>query len=236
MVKKSDAATPEEIAHAQELFAREAKKGARVLTWEPLVRACLITNRCAAELHNGDLDTCILTSAALRDVLPYLGYPAEVMRVKAFVWPSSKKGRGCSLGSGGDGNGRKPKAPPGTWYGHLVAVVDNVLLDPTLDQVNTDHPWLGATPMVVRFRDPTGFVVPTGTKGAGVSYTLYPGRGGFKSAPDFRPGRRRLLVDTVLQEMLDALRFIWERTKPAEGDLRNLTGDRGRTRDSKPAA
>src|SRR5215813_4400003 len=39
MAKKSDAATPAEIAQAQELFAREAKMGARVLTWGPLVRA-----------------------------------------------------------------------------------------------------------------------------------------------------------------------------------------------------
>jgi hypothetical protein len=82
-------------------------------------------------------------------------------------------------------------------------VSGNVLLDPTLDQVNDGYPYLGATPMVVEFASgQTMFFVPSGYEGAEVRYRLFPGRGGWKAAPDFRfKTRRRPITELVLKKL-----------------------------------
>jgi len=170
-----------------------------------------VRSRIGAPSAFSDPATCVLTSGAVWQVLQDFGIPARVIRVKAFVWPIKDRRGGCVLGSNVHRDVSRPKAPPGKWYGHVaVLVFGNILIDATLDQANATHPWLDPTPMAVRFRDPTGFVVPTG-RNSGVSYTLYPDLGGFKSAPGFRPSARKQLVDMMKSEIFEKWRGIVER-------------------------
>jgi hypothetical protein len=173
-----------------------------------LARVCAAVND-ESFLITCDRATCIFSSGVLLDVLATIGVEAAPMRVDALVinpTATGPAGYGVSLGSDGDGT-RRPAAQHGMWRGHLTVVAEGAyLLDPTLDQVNEDRPDLGATPMVVPvtpawLRGEGSVRVPTGVLGAQVRYSAFPGRGGFKSAPDFRPSRRRATVAAVLRRV-----------------------------------
>jgi hypothetical protein len=56
-------------------------------------------NKIARHRHDGDLDTCILTSHALAYVLGEMGYDASPIRVTAAVFPDAKGLYGTVLGS-----------------------------------------------------------------------------------------------------------------------------------------
>jgi hypothetical protein len=169
----------------------------------------------------GHTGLCILASATLLEVLERLGINAQPLRVEATVYPSPAQEGGshypCALGSNGDGT-RRPAAKPGMWAGHLVVWThDRRLLDATLDQVNSEHPWLEARPFV--HQSPAGLRIAwfgldreadswqaleswqTPWPDTRVRYGTFPGRGGFKGAPDFRPSHRRELVERVLHQL-----------------------------------
>jgi hypothetical protein len=116
---------------------------------------------------------------------------------------------GGVLGSDGDGI-KQSVAKPGYWGGHLVTIVeDRYLMDTTLDQANVDHPWLGATPIVIDLQttewfQPHRFIdLPfTGLlrlfPDVQVRYNEYRHQKGFHSAGDFKPARRRRVVEKLL--------------------------------------
>jgi hypothetical protein len=194
--------------------------GATVLTSGPLHRACVLTHDVSLEYNDGYPATCVLTSAALWEILERLGYPARMMRIQASIHHDAHWNDGVILGSFGDGTWR-PASQPGMWKGHVGVVVGDVLLDPTLDQVNGGRLWAGATPMAVQFVENGGprsftdafgttrhwiaetvFCVPIGDNGAEARFTLFPNKCGWKSAGDFRAKyRRRPIVEKVLAEM-----------------------------------
>jgi hypothetical protein len=178
------------------------KPTAKVITSGLFFDACKSANEISAVFNNGYRDTCILTSAALRDVLRRLGYTAKMMRIEAAVSNHAVDPSACILRFDGDGS-RRRKAAPRMWRGHVGVVIGNVLLDPTLDQVNDGYPFMGATPMVVEFAPgQTMFFVPTGDKGAEVRFSLSPERCGWKAAPDFRfDSRRRPMIEAVLEKL-----------------------------------
>ena len=166
-----------------------------------LERLCRLTNRKAFTAFRAR-DTCIITAATLRDVLEELGVPAKLIRVEAVGF--GKNGP-TILGSDGDGS-RRRAAGPGMWPGHLAVVAtEQFLLDPTLDQITGCKPfageiteeWLNGTRTLwwVDGERAPGF--PSQAKTA-TRYHAFPGRGGWKSAPDFRPSRRRELVASIL--------------------------------------
>jgi hypothetical protein len=175
-----------------------------------LTLLCQITNRIGWQI-NAKPDTCVLMSASLHEVLTRLGIPAEFLRVRAAVHcgcgcsPRSKH-YGCVLGSNGDGT-RLPAARPDHWHGHLVVVaLGQYLLDATLDQVSVGHPWLAAEPFVGEvtlefLRGEKSLLATTGNAGSSVCYSAFPGRGGYKTAPDMRPSHGRDIVRRVLQEL-----------------------------------
>lgn len=162
---------------------------------------------------------CVLASAALLDILNRLDIPARELRIEAYVSmpnDSPREHYGCVLGGDGDGT-RRPAAGPDKWRGHLAVVADErFLLDATLDQVNKSSPWLHAKPFVgaisPEFLDGGlmwfGFEKDTIWQplesfqapwpGIRVRYKAFPGRGGYKNAPDWRPSHRRDLVNRVL--------------------------------------
>jgi hypothetical protein len=119
---------------------------------------------------------------------------AQMLRIEAGVFPREVHSSGCILGS--DGDCSRPKASPGMWRGHVGVVTGNVLLGPTLAQVNDDHPYFSATAMVVEFApEQPIFFVPTGDKGAELRFKLFLGHCGWKGAPDFRfKSRRRPII------------------------------------------
>jgi hypothetical protein len=85
------------------------------------------------------------------------------------------------------------------WNGHLVAVADRrYLLDATLDQAG-----LGASSIVIDIPscwfDTWEKPIFIPISGGMVRYVAYPGRGGYKSKPAFRPGARREIVEFVMQ-------------------------------------
>jgi hypothetical protein len=178
-----------------ELLRKSAECGVSVIADGPLVDVCLAVNE-AVRTPDGMTNYCILASAALHDILQAMGYQADVLRVEAAVFNQD----GAPI-LGGDGDGtRRPAAKPGHWRGHLVAVANRrYLLDATLDQAGS-----GATPIVIEF--PSWWIdiahkpifVPL-VNGGMVRYVAFPGRGGYKSAPDFRPRRRRSIVDAAQQ-------------------------------------
>lgn len=73
------------------------------------------------------------------------------------------------------------------------------MLDATLDQTGL------APPMAIEIPDPRWWAgqwpifVPIA--GGNVRYTEFPGRGSYKSAPDFRPRRRREIVRDVIEQV-----------------------------------
>lgn len=165
-----------------------------------LVTLCKIANH-RTFYHFGHRSTCILTSAALLHVLTELKYNAQPMRVRASVGSDDPKLTGVLLGSDGDGT-RRPKAQPGHWHGHLAVVADDsILIDATIDQTQEAHDWIQMGPIVCpvtpewlagtdRIRVTSGNV--------NVSYFAFPGRGGFKSAPDWRRSHWYWLARDIL--------------------------------------
>lgn len=159
----------------------------------------------AVRTPEGETNFCILAAAATRDILQAKGWNADVLRVSATVIPPHDRRDlgGIILGSDGDGT-RMSAAGPGEWRGHLVAIADNRwLLDPTLDQTGR------ASPMVFEFPDEwlagdwrswrPAIDIPIAD--GSVRYKAFPGRGGYKAAPDFRPSRRREIVTTVVSQL-----------------------------------
>lgn len=174
---------------------------------ETLDRLCRLTNREAFDLC-GIRNTCITTSAALRDILERLGIPAELMRVEVAGF--STKGL-VILGSDGDGQ-RRPKPKDGGWWGHVAVVAaGQFLLDPTFDQVEGCQPFTGEITedwltgkqtlwWVDGVRAP-GF---PGNSAADlpstIRYHALAGRGGWKGTPAFRLWQRRDIIDAVLSK------------------------------------
>lgn len=171
---------------------------------ETLARICRIANREAYRVYR-HRSSCIFTSAALRDALETLGLQAELLRVEA-------RGAGTKglviLGSDGDGS-RRPAAAPGMWRGHVAVIVEQrFLLDPTLDQIPGCAPFAGEVTDEWLRGDKTLWWVD-GVRAVGfpgrdadraVRYHALPGRGGWKSAPDFRHGTRRRAVVAAIVE------------------------------------
>jgi hypothetical protein len=156
---------------------------------------CLAVNR-AVRTPDGDTAFCILAAAATRDILLAKGWNADVLRVEAAVIPADVSRYVVILGGDGDGT-RRPAVEPGRWRGHLVAIAEG-RFDPTLDQTGL------AQPMVIEvpdwwFAGKRPIFVPI--NGGKVRYKAFPGRGGFKSAPHFRPCWRREIVDTVVNQL-----------------------------------
>jgi hypothetical protein len=136
------------------------------------------------------------------------------MRVEAAVFRESSPG--CILGSIGDGS-RRPAAGLGMWHGHLVTVIhdsngdDEYLIDTTLDQVNDDHPWLNAKSCAVYlphtpWHEPPRWEgslkwsgnIPIFGNGTTVRYVKFHLQNGWRSAGDFRPNRRKRLVERLV--------------------------------------
>jgi hypothetical protein len=191
-----------------------AKLMSRSLVKQPdladLTKLCRLANRVGRQI-NGRRDTCVQMCAALYEVLGHLGIPAEFLRVRVSVHCgccSSPRSThyGCVLGSDGDGT-RRPAAHRDAWHGHLVVTaLGCYLLDPTLDQVNKGHPWLKAEPFVAEvtpafLRGKESLMSTTGKAGSSVCYSAYPGRGGYRSAPDMRPSHRRDIVRKILEKL-----------------------------------
>lgn len=167
------------------------------ITEGPLVDICMAVNRVIMDA-DGHTGYCILAAAATRDILQAKGYQADVLRVEAAVFFDDRNRIGTILGSRGDGT-RRPASNKDMWKGHLVAVADGKwLLDPTLDQTRL------APPMVVELPDGwlnswKAIFIPI-TDGQ-VRYAIFPQQVGYKSAPDFRPSRRRWVVEEVLDQL-----------------------------------
>ena len=88
-----------------------------------------------AYMQEGHRATCILTSYALNNVLRLEGFNSKVVRITARIFPVIHEHRGVILG-----DPRPQKASgPDMWVGHAAVLVnDQLLLDATLDQANTD--------------------------------------------------------------------------------------------------
>jgi hypothetical protein len=175
----------------------------------PLATVCTAVNR-AVRSPEGETNCCIFAAATVRDVLQAKGWYADVLRVEAGVFPDDRRRYGMILGGDGDGDGsRRPAARPDHWWGHLVAVADGrFLLDPTLDQTGL------APPVTIEITDPRFWsgqcpiFVPIA--GGLARYMAFPGRGGFRLAPDFRPCRRREVVNGVIDQLtaIEAMRRV----------------------------
>jgi hypothetical protein len=166
-----------------------------IISSGPLVDICLAVNR-AVRARNGVTNSCILAAATARDVLLAKGWKADVLRVEAVVSPRDRSQSAKVLG--GDGNG-KSTAGRGKWEGHLVAIAeDKWLLDPTLDQTGL------APPMVIGFPDwwlrgKRLIFVPIAN--GRVRYEAFPGRGGYKTAPEFQLYQRQEIVRTIVEQL-----------------------------------
>jgi hypothetical protein len=168
-----------------------------IISSGPLVDICMAVNRAVRE-PDGQINFCVLAAAATRDILVAKGWKADVLRVEATVFPDDRNYLAVTLGGDGDGT-RRPAAKPGHWHGHLVAIAEGRwLLDPTLEQTGL------APPVVIEFPDwwlagkqSISAPIPLGR----VRYRAFPGRGGYKYAPDFRPCRRRGIVETVINQL-----------------------------------
>jgi hypothetical protein len=172
-------------------------------TEPPALAALREINAIANELafrETGARNSCIYTSAALRDALTRLGYRARMLRVEAAYYPPCECCGGV-LGFRGDGT-RRPAASPGMWSGHVAVIVDETyLLDPTLDQLVGAEPFAGiVTPEFLagettmsRFGGAGYTSVPKGAHGAMTRYFAFPDKGGWKSKPAYRCSRRGLV-------------------------------------------
>ena len=172
-----------------------------------------LVNRTAVRLWKRH-DTCIVSAAALVDILAAYDVPARVLRVEACVWPPWDHPRdlhGSVLGSEGDGT-RRPAAGPGMWHGHLACLAgESWLLDSTLDQVcYGKHPITAVKIKPLAARIPERFLELPERWKAGVPldvpqadgwrsvHRIFRRQAGWKRAGAFRPSQRRDLVDAVL--------------------------------------
>lgn len=173
-----------------------------------LTSFCQLAN-CEIRAWSGIINTCILSTATVCEVLAHFSLKAEPLRVTAGLFHDDPKKYGCVLGSPGDGT-RQPAAKADHWNGHLVSIVENrYLIDTTLDQVNTDHPYLGATPIVIDLQATEWFQISPriGFPYTGlmrlfpdvlVRYQEYHNQKGFRSASDFRARKRREIVGRLI--------------------------------------
>ena len=181
-----------------------------MVSYAQLSDFCLLTNRLIRR-HYGKPDCCVFATGVNCEVLQYFELKAEPLRVETSIFPDDRKLYGCVLGGIGDGT-RRPAAKRDMWYGHLVSLVeDNFLLDSTLDQANKGNRRLNVKPLVIDLRatqwfDPnppwigapwTGLLTPW--PGVQVRYTRFPRQTGWKNAGDFRPRRRRGIVETLIK-------------------------------------
>jgi hypothetical protein len=158
-------------------------------------------NRVASEF-NGSRDTCVLTSFALNDVLRRLGHDSRPLRIEAAVFPDDQKLVGTILGSL---NGRRARAAPDMWWGHLAVIIDDEwLLDPTLDQANKKE-WprsMRVGPLAIRLSEKFwaghGSVLIK-TNGCSVRFSPHPRQTGFANAGDARPSHWRPLADLIFE-------------------------------------
>src|SRR5258708_1258485 len=127
--RKSDTATN---GHRNVPLNKRSKTRRPKIQLATLAHECSIANQ-EAYSFTGARASCILTSAALMDVMRELGYEADPMRLAVSVSPNNRDKEGVLLGSDGDGS-RRPAAGPGNWNGHLAIVIENrYLMDATID-------------------------------------------------------------------------------------------------------
>jgi hypothetical protein len=133
-----------------------------------------------------------------------LGYNSRPLRIEAAVFPDDRNFYGTILGGWSEPGSRRAAAP-GMWQGHLaVAVGDDWLLDPTLDQANKKE-WprsMRVGPLAVRLSDKfwaeRGFVMVQ-THGCTVRFSPHPRQVGFANADDARPSHWKPLADRIFQ-------------------------------------
>jgi hypothetical protein len=196
-------------ARQQQAEERRADRARIVKTTQKILAAfCLLANR---EIFNyyGSRASCVFSTAVVCDVLRRFNIQAEPLRVTAAVFPS-EKGAGCILGSEGDGT-RGPRSGPDMWKGHLVSLVEEkFLVDTTLDQVRDNHPGIIVEPCVIHLPDTEWFRSPCSTRGyhwtvltlfpgSVVRYSSFPRQNGWKNAGDFRPCRRKKIVERLVR-------------------------------------
>jgi len=171
----------------------------RIITSGVLFDICTAVNDAVRD-EDGNTNYGILAAAAARDILLATGWAADVMRVSAIISPHDRSRYGSCFGTDGDGTFRPAK--PGVWRGHLVAIADGKwLVDPTVDHSGLVPPmviefpeiWLAGDRWVdVTIKDSSNSVAGS------IQYRAFPGRGGYKYAPDFRPSHRREIVKTIV--------------------------------------
>ncbi len=162
-----------------------------------LVRATNLTNAAILEVY-GSPGGCILGAYALNEVLHRLGLKPKIVRVEVHIFPH-KGNLGTSLGGRGDGT-RREAAGKGMWNGHLAVLVDDKwILDPTLDQLNTQG-IVNVPPMVVEINDKDYYGKPCSWNEYNdqtVRYHIYHKQVGFKDAPDARASHWRPVAELV---------------------------------------
>jgi hypothetical protein len=176
--------------------------------FEALCTFCALVNREILRFY-GRPDSCVFSTAVIVEVLTYFGLKAEPIRVEAAIFPDDRNLFGCILGGFGDGSRRK--APDRSmWHGHLVSLVeDRYLLDSTLDQVQVP----GVGPLVIDLRKTKWFDPDALYRGLPWTAVLRPwptarlsrrdtpcstARVGWKHAGDFRPCRRKEIVEMLI--------------------------------------
>jgi hypothetical protein len=180
-----------------------------MVTHKWLSEFCLLANKEILNFYESR-SSCVFSTAVVCDAMSRLGIKAEPLRVTAGVFPDAQDKYASILG--GEGNGeRQPASEPNMWKGHLVSLVeDRFLVDTTLDQVNDVHPHLGAVPCVIYLPDtewgkPSHFPGYCWTgllslfPGATVRYSKIPRQNGWKHAGDFRPCRRKEIVERLIR-------------------------------------
>jgi hypothetical protein len=149
---------------------------------------------------NGSRDTCVLTSFALHNVLQHLGYDSRPLRIEAAVFPDDPK-----LNILGRIERSRGRAAPGMWWGSFgVAISDEWLLDPTLDQANKRH-WprsMRVGPLAVRLEQK--FWAEYGSmlirvNQCRVRFSPHPRQNGFAHAGDARLSHWKPLADLILR-------------------------------------
>jgi hypothetical protein len=166
-----------------------------------------LTNKMSRTFNGGRLNTCILASYALNDVLRRLGLQAYPLRVTTIVSPADRRLVATVMGKS------YLEYVPGKWNGHLVVAIEKAwLLDPTLDQANRQE-WPATSlirPVVVKLTEEfwAGGMVGLHINGTSVGYLLHKRQQGFARAPAARPSQWKPVADSILDEL--ASRF-WKK-------------------------